>query len=143
MSVMMIKVAPHLSLDERELGFSFIRAAGPGGQNVNKVSTAVQLRFDVINSPSLLPEQKHRLIRLAGKLVNTQGVLLIEAKRYRSQERNKTDAIERLVRLIQQAIRKPKKRIPTRPGKAARENRLKAKKLHSEVKKARKKEPLD
>jgi ribosome-associated protein len=139
----MINITPNLSLDESELGFSFIRSSGPGGQNVNKVSTAVQLRFDVFNSPSLLPEQKQRLIRLAGRLVNIQGVLLIEAKRYRSQERNKTDATERLVRLIQQAIKKTKKRIPTHPGKAARENRLKAKKLHSEVKKTRKKTPLD
>lgn len=139
----MIKVTPHLSLDESELEYSFIRASGPGGQNVNKVSTAVQLRFDVFNSPSLLPDQKQRLARLAGNLVNTQGVLMIEAKRYRSQERNKLDATGRLVRLIQQALSKPKKRIPTLPGKAARENRLKAKKLHSEVKKTRKKAPLD
>lgn len=140
---MIIKVTPHLSLNERELEYSFIRAAGPGGQNVNKVSTAVQLRFDVYNSLSLLPEQKQRLVRLAGKLVNTQGVLLIEAKRYRSQDRNKSDATQRLIRLIQQAIKKTKKRIPTRPGKAACENRLKAKKLHSEVKKTRKRTPLD
>lgn len=139
----MIKITPNLSIDERELEFSFIRASGPGGQNVNKVSTAVQLRFDVFNSPSLLPDQKQRLIRLAGNLVNLQGVLMIEAKRFRSQERNKSDAIERLVRLIQQALKKTKKRIPTRPGKAAREKRLKAKKLHSEVKKTRKKAPLD
>lgn len=139
----MIRVAPHLSLDERELEYSFVRAAGPGGQNVNKVSTAVQLRFDINNSPSLLPEQKLRLLRLAGKLANAQGVLLIEAKRYRSQERNKTDAAQRLLRLIQQAIKKVKKRIPTHPGKAAREKRLRAKKLRSEVKKTRKKTQLD
>jgi ribosome-associated protein len=140
---MMIKVSPHLSLDESEVDFSFIRSSGPGGQNVNKVSTAVQLRFDVLNSPSLLPEQKQRLIWLAGRLANPQGVLLIEAKRFRTQERNKTDAIERLVKLTQQAIRKPKKRIPTRPGRAARENRLKQKKLHGEVKKTRTKKLLD
>lgn len=139
----MIKIAPQISLDESELEFSFIRSSGPGGQNVNKVSTAVQLRFDVINSPSLLPEQKQRLIRLAGKLVTEQGVLQIEAKRCRTQEQNRSDATERLVKLIQQATKKTRKRIPTRPGKSARENRLKAKKLHSEVKKTRKKALLD
>ena len=139
----MIEITPNLSIDESELGFTFVRASGPGGQNVNKVSTAVQLHFDVFNSPSLLHEQKQRLIHLSGKFVNTQGVLRIEAKRYRSQERNKTDAIERLVRLIQRALKMTKKRIPTRPGRSARENRLKAKKLHAEVKKNRSKTLLD
>jgi ribosome-associated protein len=139
----MIKISSHLFIDEKEIEFTFIRSSGPGGQNVNKVATAAQLRFNVIKSPSLLPDQKQRLIRLAGRLVNAQGVLLIEAKRYRSQERNKSDATARLVRLIQRAIKKTKKRIPTRPGKAARENRLKAKKHLAEVKKTRRKTTLD
>lgn len=135
----MIKINSHLSLDENELQFAFIRASGPGGQNVNKVATAVQLRFDVERSPSLLADQKLRLNRLAGRQMNAQGVLMIEARRYRTQEQNKRDATERLVRLIQRALQRPKKRIPTRAGRAARERRLKEKKERGEIKGGRKK----
>jgi ribosome-associated protein len=135
----MIKINQHLFIDENELEFVFIRASGPGGQNVNKVATAVQLRFDVDHSPSLSPEQKQRLARLAGRQVNALGVVVIEAKRYRSQERNKKDAIQRLITLIQKAVKKAKKRIPTRAGKGARERRLKEKRQRGEIKSGRKK----
>jgi ribosome-associated protein len=135
----MIKINHHLFIDENELEFVFIRSSGPGGQNVNKVASAVQLRFDVEHSSSLLPVQKQRLARLAGRQINTQGVLVIEAKRYRTQERNKKDAIGRLITLIQKAVKKTKKRIPTRAGKGAREKRLKEKRQRGEVKSGRKK----
>jgi len=99
----MIEVISSLKIDESEIHFDFIRASGPGGQNVNKVASSVQLRFDVRNSPSLYPDVKDRLIKLAGSRMTDEGVLLIEAKRYRTQEQNRLDAVQRLVSLIQQA----------------------------------------
>ena len=123
----MIEITPSLSVDERELTFEYIRASGPGGQNVNKVATAVQLRFDV--STSSLPEDvKQRLRHLAGKRVTSDGVLVIEAKRFRTQEQNRFDAMERFIELVKKASVKPKARKKTKPTAASKEKRLQSKK---------------
>jgi ribosome-associated protein len=120
---------------ERELQFDYIRASGPGGQNVNKVSTAVQLRFDVANSASLTADVKARLIKLAGRRMTDAGVLIIEAGRFRTQEKNREDAIKRLNELVRKASEKPKPRHKTKPTKASKEERLKEKKKRGEIKK--------
>jgi ribosome-associated protein len=133
----MLEITPSLQLDERELQFDYIRASGPGGQNVNKVATAVQLRFDVINSPSLASDLKGRLLRLAGKRVNADGVLILEARRFRTQEANRADALRRFVELLQKAATPPKSRRKTRPTAASREKRLKEKKQRGEIKRSR------
>ncbi|MFA5836832.1 MAG: alternative ribosome rescue aminoacyl-tRNA hydrolase ArfB [Bellilinea sp.] len=138
---MMIEITSTLFLDESELQFDFIRASGPGGQNVNKVSSAVQLRFDAVKSPSLPAEVKERLIKLAASRMTEDGVLIIEAKRYRSQEKNRTDAVQRLVTLIQKAAEPPKKRKPTRPSVTARAARVGAKRQRGELKRTRKYNP--
>jgi ribosome-associated protein len=130
----MIKISSQVTIEENELIFSFIRSSGPGGQNINKVATAVQLRLDVAHSPSLTEEVKSRLTRLAGRRMTVDGTFLIEAKRYRTQEQNKEDAIGRLVKLIQKAVIKPKKRIQTRPSRSSKEKRLKEKKRKGEIK---------
>ncbi|RDI48085.1 alternative ribosome rescue aminoacyl-tRNA hydrolase ArfB [Aquicella lusitana] len=136
----MIKIAPNIYLDESELRFSFIRAAGPGGQNVNKVATAVQLRFDVMHSS--LPETvQRRLSLLAGNKISHQGVLIIKAGRYRTQERNRQDALERLLALLKQAAIMPKKRRPTRLSRASKERRMTEKKRHSQTKLLRRSKP--
>ncbi len=106
---MMINISPNILLEEQEIQFDFIHAAGPGGQNVNKVASAVQLRFDVLHSPSLSPDIKNRLIKLAGKRISADGILIIEAKRFRTQDQNRNDALARLAALIQQASQPPKK----------------------------------
>jgi len=122
---------------ERELQFEYIRASGPGGQNVNKVATAVQLRFDVVDSSSLTADVKARLIKLAGKRMTDAGVLIIEANRFRTQEKNREDAIERLNELVRKASEKPKLRHKTKPTRAAKEERLKSKKIRAEIKRTR------
>ncbi|HQX17104.1 MAG TPA: alternative ribosome rescue aminoacyl-tRNA hydrolase ArfB, partial [Anaerolineales bacterium] len=116
----MIQISPSIHIRENELRFDYVRASGPGGQNVNKVATAAQLRFDVRKS-SLPEEVKSRLIRLAGKRVTEEGVLLIEAKQFRAQEQNREDAIQRLIALVKKALIKPKPRKKTKPTKAAKE----------------------
>lgn len=133
----MLEITNNLIIDETELKIDFIQASGPGGQNVNKVASAVQLRFDVANSPSLSDDVKARLTKLAGKRLTQDGILVIEARRYRTQEQNREDAIERLRVLIRKALEKPKPRKKTRPSKAAQEERLKEKKHHGEIKRTR------
>ena len=125
-------------MDASELDWGFVRASGPGGQNVNKVATAVQLRFDAKHSPSLPEDVRERLVRLAGKRVTGDGILIIDARRYRSQEQNRQDAIERLVGLIRKALVRPKTRRPTRPTFASRQRRLEEKRRRSELKRTRK-----
>ena len=133
----MISVTPGIALDENEIELSFIRASGPGGQNVNKVSTAVQLRFDVLRSASLPPGVRERLRVLAGKRVSREGVLIITAHRFRSQDQNRRDAIERLVALIQQAAVPRKTRRATRPTRSSRERRLEGKRHRGHIKRLR------
>ncbi|MFZ5881860.1 MAG: alternative ribosome rescue aminoacyl-tRNA hydrolase ArfB [Chloroflexota bacterium] len=139
----MLEITPTLSIDERELQIDFIRASGPGGQNVNKVATAVQLRFDVRASSALTEEVKARLVRLGGSRVTLDGVLVLEAKRFRTQEGNREDAILRFVELVRKAAHRPKKRRATRPTLASKEERLKAKKIRSGVKKGRRESSFD
>jgi ribosome-associated protein len=134
----MIEITPSLQIDERELEIDFVRSSGPGGQNVNKVATAAQLRFDV-NASSLPEEVKARLLHLAGNRLTTEGVLLIEARRFRTQEQNREDAIQRLVELVRKALIPPKPRKPTKPTATAKAKRLKAKKVRGDTKRLRNK----
>ena len=132
-----IPVTESISLDECELEERFILSSGPGGQNVNKVASAVQLRFDVAGSPSLPDEVKQRLLRLAGKRASKNGVLVLTARGERSQERNREDALARLIALIRRAAETPKPRRATRPTRASVRRRLEAKSLRSRTKRAR------
>ncbi|NQT24534.1 aminoacyl-tRNA hydrolase [candidate division KSB1 bacterium] len=133
----MINITPTISIHESELQLEFIRSSGPGGQNVNKVATAVQLRFNILHSENLPVELKGRLIQLAGSRLTKDGYILIKAHRHRSQEQNRQDAIDRLVSLIQKASHKPKHRIPTRPTRSSKEKRLEQKQRRSHIKKLR------
>src|ERR1700728_1690937 len=133
----MLRVTGHIEIDEREIDEQFVRASGPGGQNVNKLSTAVQLRFDVRHSPSLPGDVRARLERLAGSRLTRDGVLIIIAQRHRTQLRNRQDALERLLDLIRQAAVAPIRRRPTRPTKASRERRIEGKKRRSGIKRLR------
>lgn len=133
----MIRVNARIELDEREIQEDFVRASGPGGQNVNKVSTAVQLRFDVARSPSLPDPVRERLITLAGHRLTQDGVLILSAERYRSQRRNRDDALARLIELIREACEMDKPRRPTRPTLASKKRRLESKQRRGATKKLR------
>lgn len=137
----MLRITPSISISKDELHEDFVRAPGPGGQHVNKVATAVQLRFDVAHSPSLPPDVRRRLRLMAGKRLTEEGVLIISARRYRSRERNRQDALERLTDLIRRAAVRPAKRRRTKPSPAARERRLKDKRQRSMAKQTRR--PVD
>jgi ribosome-associated protein len=138
-----IRITPLLSVDERELTFDFVRASGPGGQNVNKVATAVQLRFDITRSESLPADVKARLFKIAGQRVTADGILIIEAKRYRTQEQNREDALQRFSELVRKASAKPKPRRKTKPTAASREKRLEIKKRRGEIKRTRSNQNVD
>ena len=121
----------------KELEFSFVRSSGPGGQNVNKVSTAVQLRFDVVNSKLLNKDVKEKILKKEKRRISKEGILVIEAKRFRTQEKNREDAVDRLIKIIQTASQKMKPRRPSKPTKQSKEKRLKEKKIKGEIKKLR------
>jgi ribosome-associated protein len=140
---MAIRVSPTISLDENELEENFVRASGPGGQNVNKVASAVQLRFDAENSPNLPPSVKRRLRALAGSRMTRDGVVIIEAERHRTQKRNREDALDRLIDLIRDAATPPKRRIATRPSLSAKRKRVDEKVQRGMTKKTRKRPTLD
>lgn len=137
----MLQITPTLAIDESEIREEFVRASGPGGQNVNKVATAVQLRFDVAHSPSLPAEVRQRLARLAGRRMSSDGVLAIEARRYRTQARNRQDALDRLVTLIRKAAEPPKPRLKTTPTQASVRRRLETKRQRSKIKQLRQPPP--
>jgi ribosome-associated protein len=136
-----IDITGQISIDESELQLEFVQASGPGGQNVNKVATAVQLRFDAASSPSLPEEVRTRLRRLAGKRMTAEGILIVEASQHRSQERNRQEAIDRLVDLLRKAAKKPRPRRKTKPTAASRRKRLETKRRRGEIKRLRRSPP--
>ncbi len=133
----MIKITESITLDEQEIHEDFVRASGPGGQNINRVATAVKLRFDAAGSPSLPHDVRERLIQLAGKRLTEEGVLIIDARRFRTQERNRQDARDRLVALVRKAAQKPRPRRKTHPPKAAKTRRLEEKRHRGQIKQKR------
>jgi ribosome-associated protein len=135
----MLRVTPTISIDDSELQESFIASTGPGGQNVNKVATAVQLRFDVLHSPALPDPVRLRLIALSGSRLTKDGVLILTGRQYRTQERNRADVRERLMELVREAAVIPKKRRPTKPTRASKERRLEGKKARANTKRGRSK----
>jgi ribosome-associated protein len=137
----MIRITPGIAIDEHEIEESFVRASGPGGQNVNKLATAVQLRFNVRGSPSLPDDVRERLERLAGSRLTRDGYLVIIAQRHRMQGRNREDALDRLIDLIRRAAVAPRVRRPTRPTKASRQRRVEAKKHRAGLKQMRRVRP--
>jgi len=137
--LLMIRVSQHVVIDKKDLTFDFVRSSGPGGQNVNKVSTAVQLRLDVPGSAGIPAQVKDRLTMLAGRRMTDDGILIIRASRFRKREQNRQDAVERLVRLLRAASIKPKKRLKTRPAKKVKERILASKKRRGRLKQLRKK----
>ena len=138
----MIRITDSIAIEERELDERFVRASGPGGQNVNKVATAVELRFDV-GASSLPADVKHRLIALAGSRLTADGVLLIDSREHRTQAQNREAGRARLVALLQHAAKRPKVRRPTKPKRAAKEQRLESKRQRSEVKSMRRRSSRD
>ena len=139
----MIRITDRIGLDEREIEENFVRSSGPGGQNVNKLATAVQLRFDVRHSPSLLPAVRQRLERLAGRRLTNEGVLIIIAQRHRTQERNRQDAREKLVELIRRAAEPPRPRHPTKPTAGSKRRRLETKTRRARLKHLRRAKPTE
>ncbi len=139
----MLKITDTLWVDEKDIQLEFVRSSGPGGQNVNKVSSAVQLRFDAGRSKALPEPVRRRLKQIAGRRMTSEGVLIIEARRHRTQERNREDAINRMIALIRQAAEKPRPRRRTSPPAAARKKRMAAKRHRSEIKRRRRAVRID